>query len=516
MNDIRTLTLSAISASNTKAQAERRAHFNQVTIAELAESIKQVGMLSPIVVRPLGYEDNCGALYEIVAGERRYLAAERAGLTEVPVSVRELTDEQVLEVQLIENLQREDLHELAEAEGYEALQQFGYSVEEIAGKVGKSKATVYSRCKLLALVPVARDFFRRREVSASIALLIARIPAEHQAETMQKIMRGWGSGPMGYRDAANLIQREFNMRLSEAVFPLEDRFLVQAAGPCTLCPKRSGNQPELFPDIQGGDVCTDKVCFDAKAAAWTAVIITQARRHDRAIEGEAAKQIAPYGMRGPIERGYLRLDSPCQEDRKRRTYRELLGESASKASVLIDEQAGEVAEIVRERDVAKVLKTAIEKRPEPKQVSHASPARQVDEKAAKQEKLHQRIFKAIFDASPTNIRDAANFAAADTMFALSRTNDVCEALGWDDFDLDEPEKQLAKMSNNDVARLLRVLPLSEELGAYGSSHTLLDEAKRLKVDVKKIERDLDAELAPKASTAPTKKKAASKPARKAK
>jgi ParB/RepB/Spo0J family partition protein len=510
--ELRSVPLDAILLSNTQAQIERRAHFDEAKLAELAESIKTVGLLSPLVCRPA--EMDC---YELVAGERRYLAAQRAGLVEVPVSVRELTDQQVLEVQLVENLQREDLHELAEAEGYEQLQQLGHSVEEIAAKVGKSKATVYARCKLLALVPVARDFFRRREVSASIALLVARIPADHQAETLSKIIRGWSQGPWTYRQAAEHIHREFNMRLADAEFPTEDPMLVQAAGSCLLCPKRSGNQPELFADIQGGDVCTDKACFDSKAAAWVQVKITAARRNGRAVEGEALAEIAPHGLdRGALKPGYIDLDWSCHEDRKSRTYRELLGEAAGdKTMVLVDAEAGEVAEVVRRKDVEKILKGAIEKRPTPK---HDLTQRQPDPNEQRQQKLRQRLFRAIFDASPTNLREAANFAAADTMRALGQTMEVCEALGWDELNMDRTEAELAKMSNNDIARLLRVLPLCEELNGYGAtSAVLLDEAKRLKVDVKKIEQQLDAELAPKASPpAAAKKKAAKKAPRKPK
>src|ERR1700736_1269072 len=103
---IRAIALKELIVSPTGPQAERRKHFNKDTIAELAESIKTVGVLSPVLARPVNGH------FELVFVERRYMAAKLAGLAEIPATVRELSDEQVLEVQLIENLQREGLHEL--------------------------------------------------------------------------------------------------------------------------------------------------------------------------------------------------------------------------------------------------------------------------------------------------------------------------------------------------------------------------------------------------------------------
>ena len=120
-SDIRTLPLAALTFSQTRAQIERREHFDKAALTELADSIKNVGVVQPILVRPFRDEMVNGEAFEVVAGERRVLAARQAGLEEILGTVRDLTDEQVLELQLVENLQRQDLHELAEAEGYEAL-----------------------------------------------------------------------------------------------------------------------------------------------------------------------------------------------------------------------------------------------------------------------------------------------------------------------------------------------------------------------------------------------------------
>ena len=124
-------------------------------LRELADSIGKVGVLQPILVRP----DN--ARFLIVSGERRWRAAREAGLKQIPAVVRTLTDAEALELAVTENLQREEVPPLEEAEGYERLHTtHGYTVEEIADKVGKSKTYVYSRLKLTSLCEEAREYLR--------------------------------------------------------------------------------------------------------------------------------------------------------------------------------------------------------------------------------------------------------------------------------------------------------------------------------------------------------------------
>ena len=115
-------------------RAQPRKDFNDEALAELADSIAQHGVLQPLLVRPL-----LGGGYQIVAGERRWRAARMAGVSEVPVVIREMSDHEVMELALIENLQREDLTPLEEAQGYQSLiDQYGMTQEEISRTVGKS------------------------------------------------------------------------------------------------------------------------------------------------------------------------------------------------------------------------------------------------------------------------------------------------------------------------------------------------------------------------------------------
>ena len=125
-----------------------RKSFDENALAQLADSIRQHGVLQPLVVRPIAG----GGGYQLVAGERRWRASRMAGLSEVPVVIKELTDEQVVAIALIENLQREDLNPVEEAEGYKTLME-GYHLtqDDVAQRVGKSRPVVANALRLLTL-----------------------------------------------------------------------------------------------------------------------------------------------------------------------------------------------------------------------------------------------------------------------------------------------------------------------------------------------------------------------------
>ncbi len=266
---IQDVPLSKLTLSPTSSQAIRRERYDQTALDELAQSLTELGQLQPIVARKQG------AKFEIVAGERRFEAAKRAGLATLSVSVRDLNDQQAIEAQLVENLQREGLHELAEAEGYETLmKEHGFSAEDLVVKTGKSRSYVYGRVKLLSLCDEARESFRSGKISASIALLLARMPVEKlQKSALREIENGgsWRPGgerdPMTYRQAKDHVQDRYMLLLSEASFSSRSATLLPEAGACTKCPKRTGNQPDLFSDIQSTDVCTDPKCFADKELA---------------------------------------------------------------------------------------------------------------------------------------------------------------------------------------------------------------------------------------------------------
>jgi ParB/RepB/Spo0J family partition protein len=275
-------------------------------MAELTQSVKEHGVLQPVLVRPLK-----GERFELVCGERRYRAAKAAGLPELPAAIRALSDVQVLEVQVIENLQRDDLHPLEEAEGYERLmKQHGYTAEQIAGKVHKSRRYVFGRTQLLALLPPARKAFYDGKLNASTALLVARVPHQLQAEALKDLVDGRyrGAEPLSYREALEHIQRTYTLRLADAPFKTSDAELLPTAGACGPCPKRTGNQPELFGDIKGADVCTDPSCFNAKRTAFAEAARPRPRSPASACSPARPQRLVPHGSDYVAHRnsGYVR------------------------------------------------------------------------------------------------------------------------------------------------------------------------------------------------------------------
>ena len=138
-----------------------RKDFDEKALSELAESIEQHGVLQPLVVRPLA-----NGSYQLVAGERRWRAARIAGLTEVPVVIKELTDEEVIEIAMIENLQREDLNPLEEALGYRyMMDELKITQEQAAEKVGKSRPAVANALRLLKLPNEVQEMVKNNLIS---------------------------------------------------------------------------------------------------------------------------------------------------------------------------------------------------------------------------------------------------------------------------------------------------------------------------------------------------------------
>ncbi len=163
-----------------------RRHFDEDTIKGLAESIRERGILQPLLVRALpGAKD----AYEIVAGERRWRAAQLAGLHEVPVVVRDISDREALEIGLIENVQRQDLSPLEEAEGYKRLlEEFQHTHEDLAKTVGKSRSHISNLIRLLSLPKEVKQMIERGELSAGHArtLIVAKNPLQLAAEIISK------------------------------------------------------------------------------------------------------------------------------------------------------------------------------------------------------------------------------------------------------------------------------------------------------------------------------------------
>jgi ParB family chromosome partitioning protein len=161
-----------------------RRTFDEDKLYELAASIKQHGLIQPITVRP---NENG---FEIVAGARRYRAAQLAELFSIPARIVQIDDAQAIEWQLVENSQRVDVHPYEEAQGFQRLLDIpGYDVSALAEKSGKSVSHIYARLSLLQLIPAVAEAFTQERITARHANLIARLPQESQAEAFEQCWR---------------------------------------------------------------------------------------------------------------------------------------------------------------------------------------------------------------------------------------------------------------------------------------------------------------------------------------
>lgn len=350
------IDLALIHASPTNP----RKSFPADEMAEMIDSVRRHGVLQPVLARPwpAGYHSTRERppAYELVAGERRYRAALGAELETIPVMVRDLTDHEVFEIQIIENLQRKGLHPLEEAESYELMiRDHGYNADQLAEKIGKSRAYIYGRMKLTALCTTARLAFRDGKLTASTALLIARIPsADLQAKALDKITATW-EGILSYRAAAEVVQKDFCFHLDKAAFPQENLLLVATAGGCSTCPKRSGTHPELFPDIKRADVCTDPDCYQAKTSAWLAYQRHQAEEAgQKVISGDEARKINISYSHDK----YMPLDRKNYDLEGAPTYRETLAKADVEIVLVEDHRSGTLAEAVERKAMASALEAA--------------------------------------------------------------------------------------------------------------------------------------------------------------
>lgn len=178
-------------------RSQPRRDFDTDALAELADSIAQHGVLQPLLVRPL---DSLG--YQIVAGERRWRASRMAGLKEVPVIIRELTDSEVMEIALIENLQREDLTPIEEAKGYKALMEtYSLTHDQVSKSVGKSRSVITNALRLLTLPEEIVEYISRGQLTAGHARALLSLKDE---ECMLKVAKTIMEKSLSVREAEKL------------------------------------------------------------------------------------------------------------------------------------------------------------------------------------------------------------------------------------------------------------------------------------------------------------------------
>jgi ParB/RepB/Spo0J family partition protein len=344
------VTLATLEPSKTNPRSDAELKSG---IEDLVASIKEKGVLVPLMVR------KAGKALEIIAGHRRAKAAELAGLKVVPVIQYDWSDDEVLEAQLIENLQRKDLHPMDEAKGFMQLVKTpkkgspAMTLEQAAAKVGKSLAYAKKVTILMQLIPEAQEAYRAGKFGPKLAYALARVA---NPQLQQKVFKdALQSLKRGYSDEDDIIghiKHESLCSLTDTIFDPKDPQLVKSAGACTTCPKRAGNQAALFEDVnlKDGDRCMDPQCFGSKVKAALDKRKADAKAKGmKILEGKAADR----------RHSMIELKDTCWQDAKNRKWSEILkGTDVVKTLVIAERHNGtfEVSEHVDHKDAMAALK----------------------------------------------------------------------------------------------------------------------------------------------------------------
>lgn len=237
-----------------------RVKIDEVALEELKTSIKEVGVLNPLTVRPSNEYPNC---FELAAGERRLKASIMAGLDHVPCHVKNLSDEAFNTVMLMENIQREELNPLDEAKAYEDLLKNKNSVIHIAAQSGKSLKHVKQRLALNKLVPAAKQEFLQGVLLLGHAQILALFPAKDQNEALASLARQdketrYFNSPV---ELKRYLNRSVLMSLADAPFDITNAKLVPKAGACINCPKQTNADNDLFSGLSSESKCMDRQCY---------------------------------------------------------------------------------------------------------------------------------------------------------------------------------------------------------------------------------------------------------------
>lgn len=256
--------------------------LDEKALNELADSIRNQGVLMPLLVRAINPQT-----FEVVAGKRRFLAAQLAGVESVPVDIRQLTDAECLETAITENLQRRDVYPLEESSGYArllALDEPKYTVEQIAARCAKAPAYIVSRLSLNNLTPAVTEAFVKEEIGLGHALILAKLQHDEQEQALSACYQEvYGNGSkarrvlLPVRHLKEWIEHNILLELASAPFSKDDAALVPDAGSCLECPKRTGYNTLLFEGISqsGADHCSDPKCYAAKLEAHVKQTVTE-------------------------------------------------------------------------------------------------------------------------------------------------------------------------------------------------------------------------------------------------
>lgn len=272
-----------------------RKFYDDDKLKELAEDIAQHGIIHPLTLRKTP-----NGRFELVVGERRFRAAKSLKRKSVPAMIKMLTDEQVIELMLAENLNRVDPHPLHEAEAIYWMHKTGKSIEEIGLRLVKSKAFIYCRLKWSELILPLKEMFLADKFGIQYANELSLLAPESQQEFFEIHCKDWDKENFDISNYRTAISR-FKYDLKKAPFDTKDKTLLPEAGVCTNCPFNSATRKSLFPEQAKEAVCSHKVCYKKKC-------ISNLERSIRlAIQQHEPTAFITYG--NPSEETQMLIDS---------------------------------------------------------------------------------------------------------------------------------------------------------------------------------------------------------------
>lgn len=542
-----------------------RQHFDADHIKRLAASLAKDGLLENLIVRPqwcVGIDTEKALVarepqqgtdefftanlpFEIVSGECRWRAAKLAGLKELSCRVRLLTDPELEELNLIEQMHRNELTPLEEARSFARLLAYRnedgtprHSHESLAAAISMSLDVIYNRLQLLKLPEVATKALVDGRLGMTIASRIARIPDKAMAETATKaIMKGGTDGePMSYRQAEAYIAENCMKELKGAPFDIEDETLVKDRPEfsphtsCTKCPFRTGNNKALFGDVKRGDVCTRPACFKAKVEAAYARQAATATSEGCVVlsEQENSQAFPDFANAGDLafNSPYARLDDEPAAHllkpvvKNAPTWGQLvtkLEKAEMRPTVyLAKDQAGNAVKLVKMEQII----AGAEKAGEPVFREKSGPRREPNaddtkmraenKRLAAEAALKEKVMIEALCSVHTSLWTTANMGVWELFLAIQLEGDPASRPGWR-----LPMKMLkvsdsaglraavAKMPLNAQNALVPLLLIGQALLENGMEvEAFKGLAKLVKVDLRALEKSVRAEAAKATKKAP--------------
>lgn len=358
-----------------------RKSFPEDGLQQLAASFAEHGILQPLLVRPMGEKAKWNGrewrdleYLEVVAGERRLRAARIAGLDQVPAIVRHLTDAEVLEVQLIENDQREDVKPSEQVAAYARLVGAGKTIDDVVAVTGKGIPFVRSILALAKLPANVLKAVDEGKLPRRTAELVARVPGDKaRAECAAFVLAGdrhgykTGKKPHHWKDAETMtcrqatefIAQHFQVELKQATFDRKALDLVGGVGSCDECPKRAGNDPDAKAAGTRADVCLDPPCFHRKTEAHGQRVLAAAKeKGQQVLSARAAEKVFSYGDHLAHDSGYVDLEARCLTDTKSRRFKQILKDVEPEQVVVAIDPNGKVRELLKQDVASKSLRAA--------------------------------------------------------------------------------------------------------------------------------------------------------------